>query len=128
MWGTTPLGTFFGLPSVLINVFTDGGFLTVHRMSLAGPGGETRTPDPMLPKHVPYQTGLHPDLFHFLLSRLILFARAFVFGAFTLLGLNGRMTTLELEEFLEFLSLFLQKTLVQRKHTFLEKTRRLFVL
>jgi hypothetical protein len=37
------------------------------------------------------------------------------------------MTAHELEEFLEFLSLFLQKTLVQRKHTFLEKTRRLSV-
>ena len=87
----------------------------------AGPGGETRTPDPMLPKHVPYQTGLHPDLFHFLFSRLILFARALVFGALAFFGLNRGMTAHELEEFLEFLSLFLQKTLIQRKHTFLEK-------
>ena len=28
-----------------------------------GPGGEIRTPDPMVPNHVRYQTALHPDIY-----------------------------------------------------------------
>ncbi len=32
--------------------------------TVSGRGEEIRTPDPMVPNHVRYQTALHPDVFH----------------------------------------------------------------
>ncbi len=32
--------------------------------TISGRGEEIRTPDPMVPNHVRYQTALHPDVFH----------------------------------------------------------------
>ena len=37
--------------------------MSPHYIFNTGPGGEIRTPDPMVPNHVRYQTALHPVIY-----------------------------------------------------------------